>query len=73
MRLRNRLRPIAIPAVLAGVAIGSYLWGWDDGRSGEGPLQVRTALAQQQQQLVSATAARERDAYFPNSEELAPD
>ncbi len=34
---------------------------------------VRTALAQQQQQLVSATAARERGAYFPNSEELAPD
>ncbi len=34
---------------------------------------MRTVLAQQQQQLVSATAAREREAYFPNSEELAPD
>ncbi len=58
--------------VIAVVAIGSYIWGWDDGRDGEGPL-VRTALAQQQQQMVSATAPREREAYFPNSEELAPD
>ena len=73
MRVPNGLRPIAIPAILAGVAIGSYLWGWDNGRKGEGPSLVRTVLAQQQQQLVSATAAREREAYFPNSEELAPD
>ena len=34
---------------------------------------VGFVVKQQQQQLVSPTAERERDAYFPNSEALAPD
>jgi ribonuclease Z len=73
MKARRVVRALVIPWAIAAVAIGSYVWGWEDGRSGDGPALVRTALAQQQQQLVSSTAARERDAYFPNSEELAPD
>jgi len=55
------------------VAVGSYMWGWEHGSKGEGPSLVHTALAQQQEQLVSATAPRNREAYFPNTEELAPD
>jgi ribonuclease Z len=72
MNARRLARALGIPTVIALVAIGSYMRGRVDERTGEFPL-VRTALAQQQQQLVSPTAPRERDAYFPNSEQLAPD
>ncbi len=66
MSVRTGLRALAIPGVIAAVAIGSYMWGWEDGRSGEGPALVSIAFAQQgQQQLVSPTAARDRDTLLP--------
>jgi ribonuclease Z len=72
MKVRRAAVALSSVGVIALVAIASYLRGRADERSGASPW-VGTAIAQQQQQLVSPTGARERDTYFPNSEELAPD
>jgi ribonuclease Z len=69
-RTMKVLAGMAIVAVVAGFA---YLQGYTDHARGKDIALASVALAQQDQQLVSPTDARERDAYFPNSEELAPD
>ena len=73
MNVRRALRAIAIPGALGLVVMAAYMWGRTDERRGA-PSWVPAAIAQQQQDvLVSPTGPRDRDAYFPNSEQLGPD
>jgi len=68
------MKVLAAMAVVGVVAAFAYLQGYADHASGKDIALASVALAQeQQQQLVSPTDARERDAYFLNSEQLAPD
>jgi ribonuclease Z len=71
--MKRILKVLAAMAVVAVVAAFGYLQGYADHARGKDIALASVALAQQQQQLVSPTDARERDAYFPNSEPLAPD
>ncbi len=71
--MKRTLKVLAAMAVVAVVAAFGYLQGYADHARGKDIALASVALAQQQQQLVSPTDARERDAYFPNSEPLAPD
>jgi ribonuclease Z len=64
---------LALAAVLAATALISYRQGRVDERDGVEFPWVRAAVAQERAALVSATEPRARDAYFPNSEALAPD
>ena len=73
MNIRRFTKALLVPGLVTAVAIGAYMWGWEDGRNGDGPPLVSAAFAAQQDQLVSPTAARDRDTYFPNTEDLAPD
>ena len=60
---------IATSLTLAGVMF--YLWGHFDGR--EGRALIEESLAAEEMTEVSPTLARERDTYYPNSEDLKPD
>ena len=72
MNITRITRAIAIPGALALVVMAAYMWGRTDERRGA-PSWVPAAMAQQQDPLVSPTAPRDRDTYFPNSEQLGPD
>ena len=71
--MKRTMKVLAVMAVVAVVATFAYLQGYADHARGKDIALATVALAQQDQQLVSPTDARERDAYFPNSEPLAPD
>ena len=49
-----------------------YFWGHSDGREGRASL-IKESFAAENSPLVSPTHARDRDVYYPNSEDLAPD
>ncbi len=66
----NATKKIFIGASLAFVAAIIYLWGHTDGMNGREL--SSNALAQSSSEM-SPVAARERDVYFPNSEDLDPD
>ncbi len=72
MKTKRIAGAVGIAVVVGLVAIASYLQGRADERNG-GSVLGRPLLAQGPQQLVSATEPRERDSYFPNTEELALD
>jgi ribonuclease Z len=61
---------LLIASFLALAAVSIYLWGHSDGNNGKQLL--NSALAEDPSALKSVKA-RARDAYFPNSEDLAPD
>ena len=65
------MRNVLIAAAGAALAAVIYLIGWSDGSSGTNRL-VETAEASEHEE-VSPVKARERDVYYPNSEDLAPD
>jgi ribonuclease Z len=56
--------------ILVGMLI--YFWGHSDGREGR-TLLIDESFAAEKSTGVSPTHARDRDAYYPNSENLAPD
>ena len=70
MTTRKKLLIVAAMTIAAAIL---YLWGHADGRAGRLPELFGEALAAQGPQKLSPAKARPRDAYFPNSEELAPD
>ena len=61
--------------LMAAVIVSVYLIGMHHGRTGESIELTREAVAAQaeRQPKVSPVMARPRDAYYPNSESLAPD
>ncbi|MGI9309397.1 MAG: guanitoxin biosynthesis MBL fold metallo-hydrolase GntH, partial [Gammaproteobacteria bacterium] len=66
--MRNKL---VIGVALIGLLTVGYWFGYSDGRSGIAPrTAVDTAIAQEN---VSPVKARERDVYYPNTEDLQPD
>ena len=68
-------RKVVIAASLTfGAAVALYLWGYSDGRAGRAPGLSQTVVAAAKAPPgLSPVKARARDAYFPNSEDLAPD
>ncbi len=60
---------LVIPFFLSVLAV--YLWGHSDGR--EGRSLIDRSFAAEQPPEVSPTLARERETYYPNSEDLKPD
>jgi ribonuclease Z len=66
-------RLITTAAVLA-AATAIYWQGWSDGTSGEDRALIGTVQAQEAKfDAPSPVMARERDVYYPNTENLAPD
>ena len=51
------------------IAMIFYLWGHSDGQKGKSPEIVSESIATE----LSPVKARDRDVYYPNSEDLAPD
>jgi len=56
--------------ILVGMLI--YFWGHSDGREGRASL-IDESFAAEKSTELSPTHARDRDVYYPNSENLAPD
>jgi len=59
-------------AMVTFVGLALYLWGHSDGREGR-TLLVGESFAAEKSTEPSPTHARDRDVYYPNSENLAPD
>jgi ribonuclease Z len=59
-------------AIVVVVGLVLYFWGHSDGREGR-TLFIGGSFAAEKSPEVSPTLARERDPYYPNSEDLAPD
>jgi ribonuclease Z len=58
---------------MALVSVMFYIWGNVDGREGRAHGFLGESFAAPKPPEVSPTLARERDTYYPNSEDLAPD
>ena len=58
---------------MALVSVMFYIWGNVDGREGRAHGLLGESFAAMKPPEVSPTLARERDTYYPNSEDLAPD
>jgi ribonuclease Z len=65
-------RLLIVASVTAGAAM-FYLWGHLDGRNGTTPELVSESIAAETPPKPSPVKARERDVYYPNSEDLARD
>ncbi|UCH75034.1 MAG: MBL fold metallo-hydrolase [Rhodospirillales bacterium] len=70
--MRVTKRVLAVAAIALGAAM-LYLWGHFDGRNGTAPDLVQEAVAAETPAKPSPTKARERDVYYPNSEDLGRD
>jgi ribonuclease Z len=64
-------KPVLTVISVLAVAVFVYLYGYYHGQSGDEPLVSSAANAAEEE--VSRTRARERDTYYPNSEDLQPD
>jgi ribonuclease Z len=68
------MRKSYLIGILATIAIMSiYLLGQHHGRTGDGLIISKEAVASETKPVVSNTKARARDFYAPNSEDLGPD
>jgi ribonuclease Z len=70
---RRRVRFLSGVTILIALAAVAYYWGRADERAGRGILGSGAAHAAESKPLISPVAARDRDVYFPLSEDLAPD
>jgi len=66
-------RRLAALMLLVGAVTIAYFLGRVDERTGRGTFGSVTTVAAQTQPRISPVAARDRDIYFPMSEDLAPD
>lgn len=70
MKMLNRILTVACVAI---VGVGIYYWGHNAGQTGKQFDFANEAVAAESQAEVSPVKAREREAYYPNSENLDPD
>lgn len=70
MKMLNRILTVACVAI---VGVGIYYWGHNAGQTGKHFDFANEAVAAESQAEVSPVKAREREAYYPNSENLDPD
>ena len=70
MKMLNRILTAACAAI---AGLGIYYWGHNAGQTGKHFEFTSDAVAAESQEEVSPVKAREREAYYPNSEDLAPD
>ena len=70
MKMLNRILTVACVAI---AGVGIYYWGHNAGQTGKHFDFTSDAVAAGSQEEVSPVKAREREAYYPNSEDLAPD
>jgi len=64
---------LSIFSLITVAMVAGYLFGFHHGRTGEELTITKEAVAAQTEPMLSPVKARERDAYYPNSEDLAPD
>lgn len=70
MKMLNRILTVACVTM---VGVGIYYWGHNAGQAGKQFEFANEAFAAESQAEVSPVKAREREAYYPNSENLDPD
>jgi ribonuclease Z len=70
---RRPLRSVSGLILLLALVAVAYFWGRADEGAGRGAFGTPVALAAETEPLISPVGARDRDVYFPKSEELAPD
>lgn len=68
-----KTRRIATVLGVAVIGVGLYLWGNYDGQTGNRIEFTKDVIAAENQEKVSPVKARDREAYYPNSEDLLPD
>ena len=69
-------KTISLTAAVAVTALAAYLWGHLDGSQGRSSVieeSIAAANEPAKKPTVSPVKARERDTYYPNSEDLKPD
>ena len=64
---------ISTSLLVIAFGVGLYMWGHKDGKTGNQLQLTNNAIAAETQEEVSPVKARERDTYYPNSENLHPD
>ena len=69
----NKIKSLLIFVSLTLVTVVVYQWGHLDGRQGKTSGLIDESFAAEKSTEVSPTHARDRDVYYPNSENLAPD
>lgn len=68
----TRLKTTSLTITAAFIGLVAYFWGHLDGSEGRSTL-INDSVAAQKEPEVSPVKARERDTYYPNSEDLKPD
>lgn len=68
------MKKVQLATILLVFVVAGYWLGFSDGLNGEFSILPQAAFANESDnEAVSPVKARERDTYYPNSEDLGPD